>query len=151
MRIGRDGTWFYRGTPINRQPLVKLFSSVLRRESDGSYWLVTPVERGRIEVEDAPFTAVELDVQGQGRQQVLVFRTNLEERVEAGPDKALRVETDPESGEPRPYIMVRDGLEALLLRPVFYQLVELAEASDDREDVIGVWSKGRFFPLGTCP
>lgn len=148
MRIARDGTWHYRGSPINRKPLVKLFSSVLRRETDGSYWLVTPVERGRISVEDAPFTAVELDASGQGREQVLRFRTNLDESVEAGPENPIRVVQDPDSEAPRPYIMVRDGLEALLLRQVFYQLVELAVPSDDREEVIGVWSKGRFFPLG---
>ena len=148
MRIARDGTWHYRGSPINRKPLVKLFSSVLRRETDGSYWLVTPVERGRISVEDAPFTAVELDAHGRGREQVLSFRTNLDEQVEAGAEHPIRIELDPDSGEPRPYIMVRDGLEALLLRQVFYQLVELAVPSDDREEVMGVWSKGRFFPLG---
>lgn len=148
MRIARDGTWFYRGTPIGRKPLVKLFSTVLRREADGSYWLVTPVERGRIIVDDAPFTAVELDVSGQGRDQVLRFRTNVDEQVEAGPEHPLRVAIDPASGEPSPYIEVRDGLEALLLRSVFYQLVEHAVDSEDRENEIGVWSRGRFFPLG---
>ena len=148
MRIARDGTWFYRGTPIGRKPLVKLFSSVLRREADGSFWLVTPVERGRILVDDAPFTAVELDVSGAGRDQVLHFRTNLDDGIEAGPEHPIRIEIDPETAEPSPYIEVRDGLEALLLRSVFYQLVELAVDSEEREDVIGVWSKGRFFPLG---
>ena len=93
MRIARDGTWHYRGSPINRIPLVKLFASVLRRENDGSYWLVTPAERGRVTVEDAPFLAVALDLQDQGRGQRLIFRTNLDEIVTAGPDHPLRVET----------------------------------------------------------
>jgi len=90
MRIARDGTWFYRGSPINRMPLVKLFASVLRRERDGSYWLVTPAERGRVTVEDAPFIAVAVDRQGEGRAQRLIFRTNLDEIVTAGPDHTLR-------------------------------------------------------------
>src|ERR1700722_9928180 len=93
MRIARDGTWFYRGSPIARHRLVKLFASVLRREDDGSYWLVTPVERGRVSVEDAPFLAVELTSEGQGRERQLSFRTNLDEIVAAGPDHRLRVET----------------------------------------------------------
>ena len=103
MRIARDGAWFYRGSPIGRLPLVKLFASVLRREADGSYWLVTPAERGRIEVEDVPFLAVELTVAGEGRGQQLIFRTNLDDIVTAGPDHPLRVETAA-SGEPAPYI-----------------------------------------------
>ena len=90
MRIARDGTWFYRGSPIGRQPLVKLFGSVLHREPDGSYWLVTPAERGRIEVEDVPFLAVALTAEGEGRAQRLIFRTNLDEFVTAGPDNLLR-------------------------------------------------------------
>src|SRR5277367_1993669 len=126
MRIARDGTWFYRGTPINRLPLVKLFASVLRREADGRYWLVTPAERGRVEVEDVPFLAVAVTVEGEGRGQRLIFRTNLDEFVTAGPDNPLRVETAA-SGEPAPYILVRDNLEARIARPVFYDLVELGK------------------------
>lgn len=148
MRIAADGTWFYRGSPIGRQRLVKLFSTVLRREADGEYWLVTPVERGRIEVEDAPFVAVELSVNGRGRDQVLAFRTNLDVWVEAGPEVPLRLELDAASGEPRPYILVRDGLEARLLRNVYYHLIEAAEPHNvDNRERLGVWSKGRFFPL----
>lgn len=148
MRIAADGTWFYKGTPIRRERLVKLFSSVLRREADGQYWLVTPVERGRVVVEDAPFVAVELSVEGRGPQQVLAFRTNLDQWVEAGPDSPLRVEHGADSGEPRPYIRVRDGLEARLLRNVYYHLVEAAEPHRiDGQERLGVWSKGRFFPL----
>jgi hypothetical protein len=148
MRIARDGTWFYLGSPIGRLPLVKLFASVLRREADGRYWLVTPAERGRIEVEDVPFLAVALTVEGEGRDRRLIFRTNLDEFVTAGPDNPLRVETAA-GGEPAPYILVRDGLEARLARPVFYELVELGTEEPIGETAqFGVWSSGTFFPLG---
>ncbi len=148
MRIARDGTWFYRGTPINRPPLVKLFASVLRREDDGNYWLVTPVERGRVAVEDAPFLAVEVNSQGSGRRRRLSFRTNLDEIVAAGPEHPLRVETTA-NGEPAPYLLVRPGLEARLNRPVFYELVELADAErGDAGGPFGLWSDGAFFDLG---
>jgi len=146
MRIAADGSWFYRGSPIGRPALVKLFASVLRREGDGQYWLVTPAERGRVTVEDAPFTAVEVTAHGIGRDQRLVFRSNLDEEATAGDDHPIRVEADPAIGAPRPYILMRDGLEARILRPVFYHLVDLGEAEGDR---FGVWSSGRFFPLGT--
>jgi uncharacterized protein len=148
MRITRDGSWFYRGSPIGRLPLVRLFASVLRREPDGRYWLVTPAERGRIEVEDVPFLAVALTVEGEGRDQQLIFRTNLDDIVTAGPDNPLRVETAA-SGEPTPYILVRDNLEARIARPVFYDLVELGEEERAEETTqFGVWSRGRFFRLG---
>jgi hypothetical protein len=148
MRIARDGTWFYRGTPINRKPLVKLFSTVLRRES-GEYWLVTPVERGRILVDDAPFTAVEVTASGRGPDQELTFRTNLDDFVMAGPDHPIRVSYHRESGEPSPYVLVRAGLEALILRAVFYHLVDLAELREvDGSEQLGVWSRGEFFALG---
>jgi hypothetical protein len=148
MRIARDGTWFYRGSPIARPPLVKLFASVLRREADGGYWLVTPVERGRVTVEDAPFLAVELTNEGSGRRRRLSFRTNLDEIVAAGPAHPLRVETGA-NGEPAPYIMVRPGLEARLNRPVFYELVDLADSErDEGQGRFGVWSDGMFFELG---
>jgi hypothetical protein len=148
MRIARDGTWFYRESPIGRSALVKLFASVLRREADGRYWLVTPAERGLIEVEDAPFLAVALTVHGQGRDQELIFRTNLDEFVTAGPDNPLRVETAAD-GEPAPYILVRDGLEARLARAVFYDLVELGtEEQVGASSQYGVWSRGTFFRLG---
>jgi hypothetical protein len=148
MRIARDGTWYYRGSLIGRLPLVKLFASVLRREADGRYWLVTPAERGRIEVEDVPFLGVELSVEGEGRDQKLIFRTNLDEFVTAGPDNPLRVEAAA-SGEPAPYILVRGGLEARLARPVFYELVEFGtEEKVGDTTQFGVWSKGTFFRLG---
>lgn len=148
MRIARDGTWFYRGSPIGRLALVKLFASVLRRETDGRYWLVTPAERGLIEVEDAPFLAVALEIEGAGHDQQLIFRTNLDEFVTAGPDHPLRVETAA-SGEPAPYILLRTGLEARLARSVFYELVDLgAEQRVGDASKFGVWSKGTFFQLG---
>lgn len=149
IRIARDGTWFYRDSPIGRKPLVKLFASVLRRQADGAYWLVTPVERGRVIVEDAPFTAVELDARGAGRDQVLAFRTNVDDWVEAGPGHPIRVDLAPETGEPSPYILVRDGLDALILRSVYYHLVDLSvERVHNGQKTLGVWSHGSFFPLG---
>jgi hypothetical protein len=144
IRIAADGTWYYQGTPINRMGLVKLFAGVLRRDEAGDYWLVTPAERGRITVEDAPFLAVELDSVEEGEDQVLTFRTNLDHRFEAGPDHPIRVSVNPGSGEPRPYILVANGLEALIVRSVFYDLVDRAEERNGR---IGVWSKGVFFAL----
>ena len=148
MRIARDGTWFYRGTPIARPRLVKLFASVLRREADGSYWLVTPVERGRLTVEDAPFLAVEVNSEGSGRSRRLSFRTNLDEIVAAGPEHRLRGETSA-NGEPAPYILVARGLEARLNRPVFYELVDLADAERGAGGgPFGLWSDGVFFDFG---
>ena len=152
IRIARDGTWYYHGSPIARKPLVRLFSTVLKRDEKGDYWLITPAERGRIEVEDAPFTAVELAVEGSGPGQVLSFRNNVDDWVAAGPDHPLRVAEDPGTGEPSPYILVREGLEALILRSVFYEMVELAETREmDGTEWLGLWSKGVFFPLGTAP
>jgi hypothetical protein len=148
IRIARDGSWSYRGSPIGRLPLVKLFASVLRREADGRYWLVTPAERGHIEVEDVPFLGVALTVEGEGCNQQLIFRTNLDEFVTAGADNPLRVETAAD-GEPAPYILVRDGLEARLARPVFYDLVELGTEERVGDTIqFGVWSQGMFFRLG---
>ena len=149
MRIARDGTWYYRGSPIGRKPLVRLFSTVLRRDEAGGYWLVTPVERGRILVDDAPFVAVAMEVAGEEAGRQLTFTTNLDHIVAAGPDHPIRVAIDPDTGEPSPYVLVRDGLEALIARPVFYDLVELGEergTAGQRE--LGVWSGGRFFTLG---
>ena len=149
IRIARDGTWFYHGSPIARKPLVRLFSTVLKRDEVGDFWLVTPVERGRIEVEDAPFTAVELFVRGAERAQSLDFRTNVDDRVSAGPDHPIRVELDRRTGEPSPYVLVRDGLEALIVRSVYYELVELGvEVEVDGHHLYGVWSRGKFFCLG---
>jgi hypothetical protein len=149
MRIARDGTWFYHGSPIGRTQLIKLFSTVLKRDSIGDYWLETPVEKCRIQVEDAPFLAVEMMVEGSGVNQRLRFRTNVDDNVIAGSDNPIRVEIDPDSDEPSPYVLVRSGLEALIARAVFYDLVELAgEEERDGERQFGVWSDGVFFPLG---
>jgi hypothetical protein len=149
IRIARDGTWFYHGSPITRKPLVQLFASVLQRDDAGRYLLVTPVERGLIDVDDAPFTAVALDVAGSGRAQRLVFRTNLDEEVGAGADHPIRVAENAATGEPSPYIRVRGRLEALIARPVFYELVELGVGERrNGAEVFGVWSGGQFFPLG---
>jgi len=147
--IARDGTWSYRGSPITRLPLVRLFSTVLQRETDGTFWLVTPVERGRITVEDAPFVAVELTRRGEGRHQQLIFRTNVDDTVAADAAHPLRVVDDPRTAAPSPYILVREGLEARLTRPVFYELVELGrEERVGDKTLYGVWSNGTFFPLG---
>ena len=150
IRIGPDGTWFYHGSPITRKPLVKLFASVLRRDDSGAYWLETPAEKGRIVVDDAPFVAVELTVTGTGLEQQLTFRTNIDEIATAGADHHIRVTVDTDSGAPRPYVALGRGLEALIARPVFYQLVELGveEPQADGTTAYGVWSCGRFFPLG---
>ena len=149
MRIARDGTWFYHGSPIGRKPLVKLFASVLNRDEDGVFWLTTPVEKGRVSVDDAPFLAVELTIDGAGRDQSLRFRTTLDDEVTADGDHPLRVDLDPATGEPSPYVLVRGRLEALISRSVFYQLVEHGvEESDGDDTLFGVWSAGQFFPLG---
>jgi len=150
MRIARDGTWHYMGSPIGRKPLVKLFASLLNRDEAGDFWLITPAEMCRITVDDAPFAAVEMTVDGQGRDQVLTFRTNIDEIVTAGTDNPVRVEIDPDTREPAPYVMVRDGLEALITRSVFYDLVELAEMRvQGGTSVMGVWSNGVFFEIGS--
>lgn len=155
--IKRDGTWLYRGTPIGRKELVCLFASVLRREEEGGFVLETPAERGRIEVEDAPFVAVELDFTGDGRRQVLSFRTNIDQVVTAGPDHPIRVSHDILTCEPTPYLLVRPGkgrwpVEARISRAVYYELVALGtpEVVGCRR-MLGVWSSGLFFPLGELP
>ena len=140
IRIRKDGVWFHEGTPIGREALVRLFSTVLRLDPDG-YHLVTPVEKMKIVVEDAPFIAVRVDRDGEA----LRFLTNVGDEVEAGPDNPIRVEMDPATGEPRPYVHVRRGLEALIARPVFYELVEMAA---EREGVMGVTSNGAWFAVG---
>jgi hypothetical protein len=154
IHIAGDGNWFYRGTPIKRTALVRLFSTVLRRDAAGTYWLHTPAERGRITVADVPFLAVDVDLEGkEGRDhaqdQSLIFRTNVDDTVALDADHPLRVDTDAATGAPRPYILVRDGLEARVIRPVFYRLVEFGREERVGDTTqFGVWSKGTFFPLG---
>ncbi|MBB4819525.1 hypothetical protein HNP29_002915 [Pseudomonas alcaligenes] len=151
MRIARDGTWYYLGTPIGRKPMVKLFSTIIRRDGD-DYFLVTPVEKVGITVDDAPFVAVSVEVSGEGEEQVLRFVTNVEDEVEAGAEHPIRVETDPVTQEPAPYVHVRTNLEALIHRNVFYQLVELAVLREiEGRNWLGVWSGGQFFRIGEEP
>ena len=148
IRIARDGTWFHQGSPIGRKELVRLFSTILRKDGD-DYVLVTPAEKMRIAVEDAPFMAVLMDVQGQGREQRLIFTTNVGDVTIADKDNPIRVETDQVSEEPAPYVHVRRGLEARIARAVFYQLADLAVAGEGAHaGMLGVWSGGIFFPIG---
>jgi hypothetical protein len=147
MRIGRDGTWYYLGSPIQRPAMVRLFARVLRREADGGYALVTPVERLTIRVDDVPFVAVEMLRRGEGKEALIAFRTNLDEVVAAGPGHRLFLRPGP-GGEPAPYICVRDGLDALLARPVYYELAEIAQVGPAGPGgALGVWSGGSFFAL----
>ncbi|MEM9639436.1 MAG: DUF1285 domain-containing protein [Pseudomonadota bacterium] len=143
MRIARDGTWFYQGTPIGRPGLVKLFSSILKKEGK-KYFLVTPVEKVGITVDDAPFVAVDFEASGDGEDQVLTFVTQVDDKAVASADLPIRVVRDPETGEPSPYVRVRAELDALIDRKSFYRLVDLG---DHHDGWFGVWSAGTFFPI----
>ena len=150
MRIARDGTWYYLGTPIGRKPMVRLFSSILRRDGD-DYFLVTPVEKVGIRVDDAPFVAVLLEVIAEGEQQVLRFTTQVDEQVDAGPEHPIDITTDPLDGQPSPYVRVHGNLHALIHRNVFYQMVELAVPRlIDGQEWLGVWSSGVFYRMGVA-
>ena len=152
IRIARDGTWFHEGSPIGRKPLVKLFAGVMQRDEAGDYWLVTPVERARIRVEDAPFLAVELTAEGSGRGQRLTFRTNVDDHVTADAAHPIRVAVGGPRAEPAPYVLVRGRLEAKIARAVYYQLVDLGvEEVVEGRRLLGVWSAGTFFPVGPLP
>ena len=152
IRIGRDGTWYYQESAIHRLRLCQLFSTVLQRDEMGDYWLVTPGERGRITVDDAPFLAVEVKTDEENGQQVLKFRTNLDHWVTADVDHPIRVETDPKTAEPSPYIRFRGRLDALIARPVYYELVDMAEEKTiDGRTVFTVTSAGEQFVLGSMP
>ncbi|MEO9515175.1 MAG: DUF1285 domain-containing protein [Paracoccaceae bacterium] len=143
MRIARDGTWFYQGTPIGRPALVKLFSSILKREN-GKYFLVTPVEKVGITVDDAPFVAIDFESTGKGPDQNVTFETQVGDTSAAGADHPIRVERDPETGEPSPYVHIRADLEALIDRKSFYRLIELGS---HEEGWFGIWSGGTFFQV----
>lgn len=143
IRVAKDGTWSYLGSPINRFELVKLFSSILKKE-DGKYYLVTPVEKVGITVEDAPFIAVDFEQTGEGQTQDLTFRTQVDDIAVAGPTHPIRIVIDPETEEPSPYILIRTNLEARIDRKSFYRLVEIG---GHHEGWFGVWSGGQFFPL----
>lgn len=147
IEIRRDGTWFYLGTPIGRAPLVRLFASIMRREGEG-YFLVTPVEKVGIRVQDAPFIAVDAEAEGAGEAQTITFTTNVGDSVAAGPEHPIRCPRDPETGEPSPYLLVRPGLEARIDRKTFYRLVDIARpAPHAGADWLGLRSGGQFFPL----
>ena len=143
MRIARDGTWFYQGTPIGRIELARLFSTILKLEN-GKYFLVTPVEKVGITVDDAPFVAVDFTAAGEGEAQTLTFETNMGDVTVAGEENAIRVERDPTTGEPSPYVHVRAGLEALIDRKSFYRLVDIGAHHDGW---FGLWSGGVFFRI----
>lgn len=149
MRIAPNGAWYYMGTPISRPAMVKLFASILRREPDDTYVLVTPAEKCRIRVDDAPFMAVELTVAGEGEGRLIAFRTNVDDIVPLDAEHPLRVAVNPATGEPSPYILVRDRLEALIGRAVYYELADMAEETElDGRRVVAARSAGRWFSLG---
>ena len=143
MRIARDGTWFYLGTPIGRPELVRLFSTILKREGD-KYYLVTPVEKVGITVDDAPYVAVDNETAGAGDDQMKLFEPTVGAKVMAGPDHPIRVDRDPETGEPSPYIRVRTNLDALIDRKSFYRLADIGVHKDGW---FGLWSEGVFFRM----
>lgn len=148
MTIRRDGTWMYQGSPIGRIALVKLFASILRKDDDGKTYLVTPVEKIDVEVEDAPFLAVEMAVAGEGRNQTLTFRTNVDDVVTVDAEHPLRFEASGPDGGLKPYILVRGRLEALCTRAVYAELVALADTGDGNRDDVGVWSGGEWWRMG---
>ena len=149
MLIKADGSWWHEGSRITRRGLVDLFASILRKDEDGETYLVTPVEKIKIEVERGHFVAVRVDVEGEGEDQRVFFTTNLDEVIEAGAENPIRVETDSVTLEPSPFVTVRGRLEASLNRPVFYELVENAvERNTDEGQQLGIWAGGQFFPLG---
>jgi uncharacterized protein len=148
MRIRADGTWIYQNSPIGRKALVRLFSRILRRDLDGRTYLITPVEKVDVIVEDAPFLAVEMHVEGTGPSQRLTFRTNVDDIVACGPEHPLRFATQPDGSGPKPYVLVRGRLEALMTRALYYDLMELAVPGEgNSSQVPGLWSAGTFFPL----
>jgi hypothetical protein len=148
MEIRADGTWFYMGTPIGRQPLVRLFSTVLRKDDDGKTYLVTPVEKVGIRVQDAPFVAVEMVVTGEGTERNLTFRTNVGDVVDVGREHRLRFEIQGENRALKPYLHVRGNLEALVSRPVMYDLVELGEHVEiEGISMFAIRSSGEVFPV----
>jgi uncharacterized protein len=146
LSIGADGTWYYQNSPIGRKSLMRLFSTILRKDPDGCHYLVTPVEKIRIDVADAPFLAVEMRVEGEGRGQQLQFTTNCEDEVVAGPDHPLHFLRESDGEGLKPYLLVRGALQALVTRALTYDLVELGTCEEvDGEEMFGVWSGGEFF------
>ncbi len=148
MRIRSDGTWMYQNSPIGRQALVKLFSRILRKDEDGRTYLVTPVEKVDVAVDDAPFLAVEMQIENQGKSQSLLFRTNVDDVVRCGHGHPLRFARQTGNDGLKPYVLIRGRLEALITRALYYDLVALAEPEGE-DDLLGIWSGGLFFPLET--
>lgn len=147
MRIARDGTWYYLGSPIGRKPLVKLFSSIIRKDGD-DYFLITPAEKVGIIVEDAPFVAVDFNVENAGIDQVITFTTHVDDQATASASNPIRVTRDVKTGEPAPYVLIRTNLEALIDRKSFYRLVDLGtHEAHDGQDWFGIHSSGVFFPM----
>ncbi len=144
IKIDSRGQWYHEGSPIGRIELVKLFSKVLKKDSNGEYWLETPIEKGRIQVEDVPFMAVTVSSEGKGDSQVLTFKTNVGESIKAGIDNPIRIDVKKKTLEPIPYISVRDNLEAKITRAVFYEIVDLGTVHNGK---FGIWSDEVFFPL----
>jgi len=148
LKICADGTWVYRDSPIRREGLIKLFASVLSKDVDGRTYLVTPAEKVDVEVEDAPFLAVEMEVHGSGTGQELIFRTNVDDIVRCGPEHPLRFSVQERSGGLKPYLHVRGRLEALVTRALCYDLVALTvEVKRGGQPVLGLWSGGTFITL----
>ena len=147
LAIKADGSWSYQGSPIRRTELVKLFSRVLRRDPDGKHYLVTPAEKIYVDVADAPFLAVEMQVEGHGKNLQLIFRTNVDDVIHCSPENPLRFTTEEPGGGFKPYVLVRGRLEALLTRAISYDLVGLARPDDSNDDMLCVWSAGHRFPL----
>jgi uncharacterized protein len=145
MAIRADGVWMYQNSPIGRKPMVKLFSRILRRDADGKYFLVTPAEKVDVAVADAPFLAVEMDVQGAGRDQILTFRTNVDDVAICGPEHPLRFSVEPGSGGLKPYVRIRGRLDALVTRAVYYDLMELVVEGNGGA---GIWSGGAWWRAG---
>lgn len=148
LHIDKEGAWYYRGSRIERQAIVRLFASILRRAEDGGYWLVTPVEQGRITVEDVPFTITDLERRTEGCTDVLAFKTNLGVWIEAGMEHPLTMRESPSAAGPVPYLLVRNRLEGRLLRPLYYELVEIAVPHPEDEALLCVSSHGTLFALG---
>jgi hypothetical protein len=144
MRIAADGLWYYMNSPIGRKPLMKLFASILRFDGDGKYYLVTPVEKCGIRVDDAPFVAIRMQVAGKGRDQVISFETNVDDEIVVGSEHPLRVAEEAGTGGLKPYVLVRRNLEALVSRALFYDLAALGVVEGEW---FGVWSSGWFYPM----
>lgn len=144
MRIAADGLWYYMNSPIGRKPLMKLFASILRFDGDGKYYLVTPVEKCGIRVDDAPFVAIRMQVAGKGHDQVISFETNVDDEIVVGPEHPLRVAEEAGTGGLKPYVLVRRNLEALVSRALFYDLAALGVVEGEW---FGVWSSGGFYPM----